>query len=227
MKIKNLPLDERPRERLDKEGEQSLSTAELLAVLLGSGTQGKSVLTLAHELLAHYGSLGALIRAGLNDLCQHKGLGRVKAIQLKAALGLASRLATEQPKVPITTARQAYLWIRDRIAHQRKEVFGVLLQDVKGHPIRWEIISIGTLTQTLVHPREVFAAAIEHRAASLILAHNHPSQDPTPSIQDIQLTQNLVRASQIIGIPINDHLIVTNTSYISFKERDIISFIVD
>lgn len=224
MKIKNLPFDERPRERLDKEGEQALTTAELIAVLLGSGTQGKSVLTLAQELLAHYGSLAALIRAGLNDLCQHKGLGRVKAIQLKAALGLASRLATEQPKLPITTAQQAYLFIRERIAYQRKEVFGVLLQDVRGAPIRWEIISIGTLTQTLVHPREVFAPAIEHRAASIILAHNHPSQDPTPSLQDIKLTHTLVQASRIIGIPINDHLIVTCSAFTSFKEKEIIKF---
>ncbi len=224
MKIKSLPIEERPRERLEEHGEHTLSNTELLAVILGSGTKGKSVIALSQELLAQFGSLSALARASLNDLCAHKGLGKAKAIQLKAALGLGQRLAREggTPKEPITTPEQAYYWIRDRIVHQRKEVFGVILQDVRGNALRWEEISVGTLTQTLVHPREVFAPAIEHQAASLILAHNHPSGDPTPSLQDIALTRTLLQASQILGIPINDHIIISYLGFVSLKQEGII-----
>lgn len=225
MKIKNLPVDERPRERLEKQGESALSTAELLAVILGSGTKGKSVLALAQELLSHFESLAALAEASVADLCQIKGLGLAKAIQLKAALGLGLRLTYENtaPKCPLLTAEQAYAWVRNLIVHHRKEVFGVILQDVRGNALRWEEVSVGTLTQTLVHPREVFYPAIHHRAASLILAHNHPSGDPTPSPQDIYLTQQLVKASRLVGIPINDHIIISHSGFVSLKEKGIIT----
>lgn len=224
MKIKHLPLAERPRERLEQQGQKALSNVELLAVILGNGTKGKSALGLAQELLAYFGSLTALADASVTDLCHLKGMGKAKAIQLKAALGLALRLACEvsSPKYPITTPEQAYVWIRDLIAFQKREIFGVILQDVRGNALRWEEISVGTLTQTLVHPREVFHPAIHHRAASLILAHNHPSGDPTPSPQDIHLTRLLVSASRVLGIPINDHIIVSNSSFVSLKEEGVI-----
>ncbi|MCH9628039.1 MAG: hypothetical protein S4CHLAM2_16890 [Chlamydiales bacterium] len=224
MKIKLLPQQERPRERLEKEGVSALSVVELLAIILGTGMQGKSVIALSQELLAHFGSLMALERASLNGLCQFKGLGLAKAIQLKAALGLGLRLAREgvSPKVPLTNPEQAYLWIRDRIAYRSQEVFGVILQDVRGHALRWEEISVGTLTQTLVHPREVFYPAIQHKAASLILAHNHPSGDPSPSSEDIRITRILIEAGKSLGIPINDHLIVSSTGFVSLKQKDII-----
>lgn len=224
MKIKRLPLGERPRERLEEYGEHTLSSTELLAVILGSGTKGKSVLALAQEVLAKFGSLMALAGASLNDLCSIKGMGRAKAIQLKAALGLGQRLARENgsAKYPITTPEEAYYWIRDRIVHQRKEVFGIILQDVRGNALRWEEISVGTLTQTLVHPREVFSPAIQYRAASLILAHNHPSGDPTPSQQDIVLTRTLLQVGRLIGIPINDHIIVSSSGFVSLKNENII-----
>ncbi len=224
LKIKGLPLEERPRERLEAYGELTLSNTELLAVILGSGTKGKSVLALSQELLSLFGSLTALAEAGLNDLCKVKGLGKAKAIQLKAALGLGQRLARENgsPKYKITTPEHAYFWIRDRIAHQKREIFGAILLDVRGNAVRWEEISIGTLTQTLVHPREVFSPAIQHRAAGLILAHNHPSGDPTPSPQDIILTRSLIQASHVLGIPINDHIIVSSSGFVSLKEEGII-----
>lgn len=224
MKIKLLPQQERPRERLEKEGVSALSAVELLAITLGSGTQGKSVIALSQELLAHFGSLLALERASLSDLCRFKGLGQAKAIQLKAALGLGLRLAREGalPRVPLTSPEQAYLWIRDRIAYQNREVFGVILQDVRGNALRWEEVSVGTLTQTLVHPREVFYPAIQHKAASLILAHNHPSGDPSPSPEDVRMTRILVEAGRCLGIPINDHIIVSITGFVSLKQKDII-----
>ncbi|MCC5832152.1 MAG: DNA repair protein RadC [Chlamydiales bacterium] len=224
MRIKQLPLEERPRERLEAYGELTLSNTELIAVILGSGTKGQSVLALAQELLGTFGSLTALTEAGLNDLCTIRGLGKAKAIQLKAALGLGQRLAREgvSPKYPLSTPEQAYFWIRDRIAHQKKEIFGAILQDVRGNALRWEEISVGTLTQTLVHPREVFSPAIRHSAAGLILAHNHPSGDPSPSQQDIILTRTLVQASKVLGIPINDHIIVSNSGFVSLKQEGII-----
>lgn len=224
MQIKRLPVEERPRERLEAYGELALSNIELIAVILGSGTKGKSVLSLSQELLGKFGSLTALAEAGLNDFCTIKGLGKAKAIQLKAALGLGQRLAREEalPKYSISTPEQAYFWIRDRIAYQKKEIFGVILQDVRGNALKWEEISVGTLTQTLVHPREVFSPAIQHRAASLILAHNHPSGDPAPSSQDIILTRTLVQASLVLGIPINDHIIVSSSGFVSLKQEGII-----
>lgn len=220
MRMKQLPCEERPRERLESQGVDALSNIELIAVILGSGTQGKPVLTLAAELLARFSSFVALAEASITELCELKGLGKAKAIQLKAALGISHRLAKEigVPKGSILTAEQAYLFVRDHLAYQKKEIFGVILQDVRGCAIKWEEISVGTLTQTLVHPREVFYPAVQHRAASLILAHNHPSGDPSPSPQDLHLTRILIQAGRLFGIHINDHIIVTNSGYVSLKE---------
>jgi len=222
--VKQLPEIERPRERMLMFGIEALSAVELLAILLGSGMRGKSVIALAQELLAHFGSLKEVAQASCEDLCQIKGLGKAKAIQLKAAFCLSGRLQRETftSKCPLTTPEAAFHWVKGFLAHQKKEVFGVILQDVKGHAFKWEVISIGTLTQTLVHPREVFNPAIRHRAASIIVAHNHPSGDPTASPADIHLTRQLVRASRSVGIPIHDHLIVTESSYISLREKGVI-----
>ncbi|MEZ5314832.1 MAG: DNA repair protein RadC [Chlamydiales bacterium] len=224
MQIRHLPLEERPRERLENHGELALSIIELIAVIIGNGTKGKSVLALSQELLGTFGSLVGLAEAGINDLCAIKGLGKAKAIQLKAALGLGQRLARQgrSPRYSISTPEQAYFWVRDRIALQKREIFGAILQDTRGNAMRWEEISVGTLTQTLVHPREVFSPAIHYRAASLILAHNHPSGDPTPSPQDIILTRNLIQASRVIGIPIHDHIIVSSSSFFSLKQEGFI-----
>lgn len=221
MNLKTLPLNERPRERLLHFGPDVLSAAELLAVILGFGTKGKSVLLLANELLSHFGSLSQLLEASIEDLCQVKGLGRAKAVQLKAAFSLASRVSREKKPFGerITTSLQAYLWVRDFIVHEKIEVFGVLLLDARGAAIRWEVISRGTLTKTLVHPREVFHPAIRHMAASLILVHNHPSGDPTPSDEDLAITHQLISVSHSMMIPISDHLIIARSGYISLRER--------
>jgi DNA repair protein RadC len=199
--LKELPLSERPRERLMLHGPQALSSSELIALILGSGTKGKSVLALSQELLSHFGSLHHLLDASIEDLCRVKGLGKAKAVQLKAALS------------------QAYLGVRDLIVHEKKEIFGAILLDAKGAVIRWEVISVGTLTNAIVHPREVFYSAIKYLAASLILVHNHPSGDPTPSFEDRFLTEQLIEASHAISIPILDHLVIGNRGYSSLKER--------
>jgi DNA repair protein RadC len=220
LSLKELPLAERPRERLLLHGPDALSSVELIALILGSGTKGKSVLMLAQELLSHFGSLGRLFDASIEDLCQVRGLGKSKAIQLKAALHLALRMNREKEaiKEKVDTPLKAYLWVRDFVAYEKKEIFGVLLLDARNHAIRWEIVSIGTLTQTLVHPREVFYPAIRYLAAAIILVHNHPSGDPTPSPEDRHLTRQLIQVSHSMAIPILDHLIVSKRSFISLKE---------
>lgn len=222
--LKQLPPSERPRERLLNLGPQALAVTELIAVILGNGTKGKSVLVLAQELLTRFGTLRQLGEASIEDLCSVKGLGPAKAVQLKAALGLALRIHREEspPKQCLGNPERVFHWVKHLIAYEKKEVFGVILLDARGSVLRWEPVSIGTLTQTLVHPREVFYLAIRHLAASLILAHNHPSGDPAPSAHDLHLTRVLIQAAQSIGIPIQDHLIVTPQRYFSFKEKGLV-----
>jgi DNA repair protein RadC len=219
--LKELPVSERPRERLLLHGPGALSSIELIALILGSGTRGKSVLALAQELLSHFGSLGSLQEATIQDLCQVKGLGRAKAVQIKAAFSLAGRVGRERVPPPdrLESPLKAYLWVRDLVVQEKKEIFGAILLNAKGAPLRWEIISVGTLTQTLVHPREVFYPAIRYLAASLILIHNHPSGDPTPSSEDHRLTHQLFTVSRSVGIPILDHLIIGKQGFISLKEN--------
>lgn len=159
----------------------------------------------------------------MEDLCLVKGLGKAKAMQLKAALSLSLRMGRENPTLreKLDSPVKAYAWVRDFVENEKKEVFGVILLDAKARVMRWEVVSVGTLTQTLVHPREVFHPAIRYLAASVILVHNHPSGDPTPSPQDRLLTHMLIRASRSLAIPISDHLIIGKKGFISLKESGI------
>ncbi|MDF2577161.1 MAG: radC [Chlamydiales bacterium] len=219
--IKEIPLNDRPRERLELYGADILSSAELLAIVLGSGTKGKSVLVLAQEILAYFGDPSKINESSIQELCQVKGLGKAKAIQIKAAINLGIRAARTENKlkVALSTPSQAYAWIRDALEHRKEECFAVILQDTKGCAIRYEIISIGTLSNTLVHPREVFFPAIRHKAASIIIAHNHPSGDPTPSDNDYELTKLLINAGKTIKILVNDHLIIGHDKYVSLRQH--------
>ena len=219
--LKQLPDSERPRERLISEGPESISTAELIAIILGSGMKGKSVLQLSQELIMHFGSLKNLAEATITELCQIRGLGQVKAVQLKAAFALGLRASKQliPPKYRIETPLHAYHLLKDHLEAEKREVFIIILQDTKGFVINHEMISVGTLSNTLVHPREVFYPAIRHKAASIILAHNHPSGDPTPSKQDQKLTENLVNAGKMMGIPVHDHIIIGEQKFISMREN--------
>jgi DNA repair protein RadC len=219
--IADLPAEERPRERLVRHGSESLSSSELIALILGSGSKSKPVLQLAQEILVKFGSLHHLSDATLSEILEIKGMGLAKALQLKAALSLGLRASKQivQSKYRIDNPVHAYNLIRDEIEMENREHFIAILQDAKGFVICHEVISIGTLCQTIVHPREVFYSAIRHKAASLIIAHNHPSGDPTPSQQDIELTKSLLQASQLIGIPLHDHLIIGRNSYVSLRQR--------
>lgn len=219
--IQQLPQRDRPRERLVTYGPESMTSAELIAIILGSGMKGKSVLQLSQELLMHFGSLHNLSEATIQELRQIKGLGLVKAIQIKAALSLGIRASknNSRPLYKIENPHHAYNLVKDQLENEKREVFVIILQDVRGNVIGQEMISVGTLSNTLVHPREVFYPAIRHKAASLILAHNHPSGDPSPSPQDHKLTERLVHVGKLMGIPVRDHLIIGNPSFVSLREH--------
>jgi DNA repair protein RadC len=223
LRIHKLPESERPRERLLKHGAEALSTVELIAILLGSGTKSNPIMQLSQLLLTHFGSLNCLAEATIEELCQIKGIGLTKALQLKACLSLGTRLSRQAaiPKYPIVHPSHAYHLVKDEIQNEKREVFMVILLDVKNGLICYEIISIGTLSSSLVHPREVFYPAIRHKAASVILVHNHPSGDPTPSQHDFDVTQTLIESGRLIGIPVNDHLIIGSESFISLREKGI------
>lgn len=218
--IQHLPEEERPRERLMHFGAESLSTAELIAIILGSGSKAKPILQLAHEVVTRFGGLRQLAEATLPELLEIKGIGLAKAIQIKAAFNLGLRVSkqTVTPKYRIEHPFHAYNLLKDEMEHEKRELFIVILQDVKGYVICYEIVSIGSLSQTLVHPREVFYPAIRHKAASLIVAHNHPSGDPTPSLQDFELTKALVEASILMSIPLHDHIIIGLQRYVSLRQ---------
>lgn len=219
--IQRLPEAERPRERLMRCGAESLTAAELIAVLLGSGTKSAPVLQLAQEIVARFESLQKLGDATIEELCQIKGIGVAKAIQLRAAFNLGVRISRQAlaPKFKIEHPLHAYHLVKDELQFEKREVFVVILQDAKGCSIGHHIVAIGTLTHAPVHPREVFYPAIRHKAVSLILVHNHPSGDLTPSKQDCELTKKLIEAGRIVGIPVNDHLIVSEQGYLSLRQR--------
>jgi DNA repair protein RadC len=219
--IPHLPESERPRERLVQFGAESLSAAELIAIILGSGTKQAPVLQLAQAMLAKFGTLQHLADATIQELCQIKGIGMAKAIQLRAVFNLGLRLSKQNisPKYKIDHPVHAYHLIKDELVAEKRELFVVIMQDAKGCSLGYQIVSIGTLTQAPVHPREVFYPAIRHKAVSIILAHNHPSGDLTPSKQDEELTRQLIHAGRMMGIPINDHLIVSTQGYLSLRQR--------
>jgi len=219
--ITQMPPSERPRERLLAEGAESLSSAELLAILLGSGTQKMPVLQLAQELIVRFNGLAQLADATIEELCQINGIGQAKAIQIKACFALGSRACrqTLSPRYKIEHPSHAYHLLRDQVQNEKREHFLALFLDTKNQLITHQVIAIGTLSETLVHPREVFYPAIRHKAARIIVAHNHPSGDPTPSQHDYSLTKSLVATGRLIGIPVTDHLIIGGEGFISLRQK--------
>ncbi len=221
--IHNLPENDRPRERLLRYGPETLSTVELIAIILGSGTRGIPILKLAQDIVMTFGDLRKLSEATIEELCQIKGLGAAKAIQIKASLNLGLRASqqTVVAKFRIDHPVHAYNLVKEQLEKEKRELVIVILQDVKGFVICNQVVSIGTLSNSLVHPREIFYPAIRHKAASIILVHNHPSGDPTPSQQDYEVTQNLIEAGRLMSIPVNDHLIIGEQSYVSLRQKGV------
>ena len=221
--VKNLPEDERPREKLLAYGAKSLSNIELLAILLHSGTRKKSVLQVAQELLAKYSSegLGSIVNLPIKELMQIEGIGPAKIATLLASIELGLRLAKNPSanKYTIRTPEDVANYAMPRLRYEKREHFAILLLDTKNHVMSFPDISIGSLNASIVHPREVFRSAISSSASSIVLVHNHPSGDPTPSREDIQITKRLVEAGKIIDIEILDHIIIGDNKYTSLKEQ--------
>jgi len=208
--IRDMPDHERPRERMAEKGADALSNAELMAILLRTGLKGRSALQVAAELLKKFETLGNLARATLDELRQIKGIGRDKAIALKAAFTLAKRMAEElrRESPTLDTPERVADLLREDNRFFDVEHLQILLLNARRRLIRIEKISQGTLDSILVHPREVFKFAISANAAAVVLAHNHPSGDPTPSEQDIKVTRDLIRAGQLLKIDVLDHVIL-------------------
>ena len=208
--IRDLPAGDRPRERMVQHGADALRNAELIAILLRTGTKGISAMQVADELLKRFATLEGLAQASLLDLQKVKGIGRDKAIALKGAFTLAKWMAKElQGDAPLldTPARIAD-YLREDNKFNTVEYFQVILLNARRKLIRLEPISHGTLDSILVHPREVFRAAISANAAGVVLVHNHPSGDPTPSEADIKVTRDIIRAGQLLKIDVLDHVIL-------------------
>ena len=216
-----MPINERPRERLAAEGPQALSNAELLAILIRTGIQGCSAMDLARRLIADCGDLRTLSRMTVKEL-KRNGIGPAKAAQIKAAFELGSQLEAEgslRPGQPFRSSRDVFERYHRRLRDSKKESFYILLLNVKNCLIRDVEVSVGNLSSSLVHPREVFREAIRESAHAVIFVHNHPSGDPTPSDEDRQITRQLKQTADIIGIKALDHIIVGEGKYVSFADE--------
>lgn len=216
-----LPEDERPREKLIQGGAAVLSNTELLAVLLGTGTRNESAMGLAAKVLSAAGGLEGLADLCPDDMSRLKGIGNAKACSLAAALELGRRMAAAggRSSVRVGGPAEAAELFMESMRHLKKEHFRCALLNVKNEIICVENISVGCLNATHAHPRDVFEGAIRKGAASVIVAHNHPSGDPSPSDDDKKLTQRLAESGEILGIKLLDHIIVGNGIYFSMKEQ--------
>lgn len=224
--IKDLPDEERPREKLLTLGAKALSNVELLAILLHSGTRKKSVFELSQEILAKYkeDGLASLVNSSPKELISIKGLGLAKVTTLLAAIELGLRLAKKPSaqKLAIKRPLDVVNYVMPRLRYEKKEHFAILLLDTKNQIIAFPDISIGSLNASIVQPREVFRCAINHFASSMILVHNHPSGDPSPSMEDIHITKKLIAGSKILDIEILDHIIVGDNKFTSLKQQGMI-----
>jgi len=219
--MRQWPASERPRERLLKEGPESLSDAQLMAILLRVGRRDSSAMHVAMELLQQLGGLQGLANRGIEELCRVPGVGPAKAAQVRAAIELGKRVLS----APLSTGmrigssadlfKHYYPLLRDL----RREIFKIVLLDAKHTVIRDATVSEGSLTLSIVHPREVFSLAIREAAAAVIFLHNHPSGDPQPSTEDRELTRRLVAAGELLGIQVLDHLIIGDNRYLSFADQ--------
>jgi DNA repair protein RadC len=220
IRIKDLPDRERPRERLVEFGAEALRNAELIAILLRSGMKGISAIQVAEQLLQKFGSLERLARASLEELRGIKAIGRDKAIALKSAFTLAQRMAQElhQDSPALDSPERIADLLREENRLYQVEHFQVALLNTRRKLIRIERISQGTLDTILVHPREVFRVAIAANAAAIVLVHNHPSGDPSPSEADIKVTRDLIRAGQLLKIEVLDHVILGHRTHERTKD---------
>lgn len=222
IRMKDLPEEERPRERLIRLGPTALSNAELIAIIMRTGNKNENVLDLANRLLANY-DLKSLSQVSVGELKKIFGIKDAKACQIVAAFELGRRsLSYIEPRQSVRNPRDIVNLLMLRLQNLKKEFLMGVYLDSKSRIIKYETISVGGLNTSTVHPREVFRTAVSEAAAAVILVHNHPSGDPTPSKEDIELTTNLMEAGDIMGIEILDHIIIGGRKYFSLKERNVI-----
>ncbi len=224
--IKNWPKDDRPRERLASNGPQSLTDTQLLAIILrvGDKSEKKSALDIGRELLTKFGNFRNLDLLSIGELCTIKGIGIAKATQIKAALEIGKRMSSQYggKRTQFRSAEDVVNYYIPLMRDIKKEIFKIILLDSKNRMLKEIIISQGSLTSSLVHPREVLNPAIKESAASIILIHNHPSGDPTPSKDDFEITHRLKQACDIVGIKVLDHLIIGEKSHYSFNDQKVL-----
>ncbi len=219
--IQDLPVDERPRERLQHYGAAALSNAELLAIIVRMGVEGQSAVTLGQQLLSHFDGLRGLAQASIEEICALKGVGPAKAVQIKAALELGRRLVIEAPeeRPRITSPADAANLIMLDMSLLEQEEFWVLLLDTRNHVVDVVRLYQGSVNSSLIRVAEVFREAIKRNCAAIIVAHNHPSGDPTPSPEDVRITRQIDEAGRLLDIELLDHLIIGHQRFVSMKER--------
>jgi DNA repair protein RadC len=224
LRIADMPPDDRPRERLEQSGPESLTTPELIAILFRTGTAKRNAVQLAEALFKDLGGLAGIATASLEELSSVHGIGRVKAIEVKAAVELGKRLsATSEDVKPIIRSPDdvAKLMMADLRYETREHLYALVL-DARNQVRHRRLISTGTLTESLVHPREVFREAIRFSAAAIVLVHNHPSGDPDPSPADIATTRRLIEGGKLLGMEVLDHVIVGDGRWCSMKQRGLL-----
>ena len=221
--IKEIPLNDRPREKMAANGAAVLTDAELIAILLRTGTAEKSAIDIASEMTADgglYKRLAGITR--LNELTNIKGLGQAKAATVLAALEIGRRIASAKPveKIHLSCPQDVAEFLMPRLRYAVKEQFIVILLNGKNKVVGTEVISEGSLSSSVVHPREVYASALLHHAAAIMVAHNHPSGDPKPSDEDREITSLLAQSGKVLGIPLVDHIVIGDGTYYSFLENE-------
>ena len=221
MKIKDLPKIDRPREKLEKYVPERLSDSELLAILLRTGSEGINVVELSGKILRKFSGAG-LAKASAKELKNTFGLGSAKACEIVACYELGRRHLQNKQSVLLLSPKDVWDELKD-IRDHKKEHFVIFFLDSRNQEIKREIVSVGSLNTSLVHPREVFEPAVRHLAAQVIIAHNHPAGDPSPSQEDSDITKQLVNAGKILGIEIIDHVIVTKDKFLSMKQKGILN----
>lgn len=219
--IKDVPKEDRPRERLLKLGASHLSNQELLAILIGSGTKKESVMTLSNRVLMHFEGLKLLKDATIEELTAIKGIGDAKGVLILSAIELGKRMNEYKPeeRYIIRSPEDGADYVMEEMRNLNQEHFVALFLNTKNQIMHRQTIFIGSLNASIVHPREIFREAVKRSAASIIVAHNHPSGDPSPSQEDIHVTRRLVESGKMIGIELLDHLIIGNRKFVSLKEK--------
>jgi len=219
--IRDVPREERPRERLLKYGSTHLSNQEILAILLVSGTKDQSVMTLAHRMLMHFEGLKLLKDATIEELTSIKGIGPAKGVMILAAIELGRRLNNfkSAEQITIRSPKNGADYVMEDMRTLKQEHFVVIFLNTKNEIIHRETIFKGSLNSSIVHPREVFREAVKRSAASIICFHNHPSGDPTPSQEDIHVTRRLADSGKMMGIEVLDHIIIGDRKFTSLKEK--------